>query len=96
MTENQENSNNSNNQKDIKNTLKPLKEEEEKKKNLLIEEKQPQEQLPVGEGHETEVAEENRSWGHKELRVFKRCKIRAVFHPCVFLQLKWLFEWSDL
>jgi hypothetical protein len=61
MTENQENNNNISNQKDIKNTLKPLKEEEEKKKNLLIEEKQSQEQLPVGEGHETEVAEENRS-----------------------------------
>ena len=61
MTENQENSDNINNQKDIKKTLEPLKEEEEKKKNLLIEEKQPQEQLPVGEGHETEVAEENRS-----------------------------------
>jgi hypothetical protein len=61
MTENQENSDNINNQKGIKKTLKPLKEEEEKKKNLLIEEKQPQEQLPVGEGHETEVAEENRS-----------------------------------
>ena len=64
MTENQENNNNSSNQKDIKNNLKPLKEEEEKKKDLLIEEKQPQEQLPIGEGHETEVTEENRSWEH--------------------------------
>ncbi len=61
MAKNQENNNNGINQKDIKNTLKPLKEEEEKKKNLLIEEKQPQDQLPVGEGHETEVVEENRN-----------------------------------
>jgi hypothetical protein len=61
MTGSQENNNDNSNQKDIKNALKPLKEEEEKKKSLLIEEKQPQEQLPVGEGHETEVAEESRS-----------------------------------
>jgi hypothetical protein len=69
MTENQENNSNSGNQKDVINTLKPLKEEEEKKKNLLVEEKQPQEQLPVGEGHETEVVEENRNGEHKELPV---------------------------
>ncbi len=59
MTEGQQN-NNSNKPKDIKNTPTPIEEdEEEKRKKLLIEEKQPEEQLPVGEGHETEVIEEN-------------------------------------
>lgn len=60
MTDGQQN-NNSNKPKDIKNASTPIKEdEEEKKKKLLIEEKQPEEQLPVGEGHETEVIEENK------------------------------------
>jgi hypothetical protein len=57
MTEDQQN-NNSNKPKDIKNASIPI--EEEKRKNLLVEEKQPEEQLPVGEGHETEVIEENK------------------------------------
>ena len=57
MTEGQQN-NNSNKPKDIKNDSIPI--EEEKRKKLLIEEKQPEEQLPVGEGHETEVIEENK------------------------------------
>ena len=34
------------------------KQEEAKKKKLLIEEKEPQNPLPVGEGHETEVTNE--------------------------------------
>lgn len=60
MTEGQQN-NNSNKPKDIKNTSTPIGEdEEEKRKNLLVEEKQPEEQLPIGEGHETEVIEENK------------------------------------
>ncbi len=62
MTEGQQN-NNSINPKDIKNTSIPIKEEEEeeeKKKKLLVEEKQSEEQLPVGEGHETEVVDENK------------------------------------
>lgn len=60
MTEGQQN-NNINKPKDIKNTSNPIEEdEEEKRKNLLVEEKQPEEQLPIGEGHETEVIEENK------------------------------------
>lgn len=35
-----------------------IKKEEVKKKNLMIEEKQPKNSLPVGEGHETEVIDE--------------------------------------
>ena len=35
--------------------FKKVKEEEEKKKKLLTELKQPENPLPVGEGHETEV-----------------------------------------
>lgn len=35
--------------------VKRNKEEEEKKKKLLIEEKQPEYLLPIGEGHETKV-----------------------------------------
>lgn len=38
--------------------IKRNKEEEEKKKKLLVEEKQPENQLPVGEGHETKVIDE--------------------------------------
>ncbi len=34
-----------------------LKQEEEKKKYLLVEEKQPEEPLPIGEGYETKVEE---------------------------------------
>jgi hypothetical protein len=37
------------------NKFKKIKEEEEKKKKLLTELKQPENPLPVGEGHETEV-----------------------------------------
>jgi hypothetical protein len=64
MTEGQQN-NNSFSQKESKNAPIPRKDEEkikemEDKKKLLIEEKQPEEQLPVGEGHETEVIEENK------------------------------------
>ncbi|MBA3977130.1 MAG: hypothetical protein H0X50_02900, partial [Nitrosopumilus sp.] len=62
MTEGQQN-NNSNNPSDITDasiSKKEEEEEQEKKKKLLIEEKQPEEQLPVGEGHETEVVEENK------------------------------------
>ncbi|MDP8907266.1 MAG: hypothetical protein M3M88_07075 [Thermoproteota archaeon] len=57
MTEGQQN-NNSDKPKDIKKDSIPM--EEEKMKKLLIEERQPEEQLPVGEGHETEVIEENK------------------------------------
>ena len=35
--------------------VKRNKEAEEKKRKLLIEEKQPEEPLPIGEGHETKV-----------------------------------------
>ncbi len=59
MTEGQQN-NNSDKPKDIKKDSTPI--EEEKMKKLLIEERQPEEQLPVGEGHETEVIEENKEW----------------------------------
>lgn len=60
MTDGQQN-NNSNKPKDIKNVSTHIEEdEEERRKKLLIEEKQPEEQLPVGEGHETEVIEENK------------------------------------
>lgn len=60
MTEGQQN-NNSNKPKDIKNDSTHIGEDkEEKMKKLLIEERQPEEQLPVGEGHETEVIEENK------------------------------------
>ena len=60
MTDGQQN-NNRNKPKDIKNVHTPIGEdEEEKRKNLLVEEKQPEEQLPIGEGHETEVIEENK------------------------------------
>ncbi len=60
MADGQQN-NNSNKPKDIKNAYIPIEgDEEEKRKKLFIEEKQPEEQLPVGEGHETEVIEENK------------------------------------
>ncbi|MDQ4074247.1 MAG: hypothetical protein M3162_08105 [Thermoproteota archaeon] len=48
-------------QNDSESNLKLIKDEEEKKKKLLVEEKQPEVQLPVGEGHETEVTKENPS-----------------------------------
>ena len=41
----------------LKREINLIKQEEESKKNLLVEEKQPLEPLPVGEGHETEVLE---------------------------------------
>ncbi|MCJ7638237.1 MAG: hypothetical protein MUO21_12170 [Nitrososphaeraceae archaeon] len=45
-----------NNDLDSKNQeVEKTKQEEAKKKKLLIEEKEPQNPLPVGEGHETEV-----------------------------------------
>jgi len=40
--------------------VKSNKEEEEKKKKLFIEEKQPENPLPVGEGHETKVIDEEK------------------------------------
>ena len=40
--------------------VKRNKEEEEKKKKLLIEENQPENPLPVGEGHETKVIDEEK------------------------------------
>ncbi len=51
-----------NNKQDDKNnnSLNSIKGEEEKKKKMLIEEAQNKEQLPIGEGHETEVLEENK------------------------------------
>ncbi len=55
------NNNNISEQEDSKSSLKLIKEEEEKKKKMLVEEKQHEDQLlPVGEGHETEVIEENK------------------------------------
>ena len=64
MSEGQQNNNNITSPKDAKNASNSLndvkeKKDVEEKKKLLIEEKQPKEQLPVGEGHETEVIEEN-------------------------------------
>jgi len=41
-------------------TVKRNKEEEEKKKKLLIEEEQPENPLPIGEGHETKVIDEEK------------------------------------
>jgi hypothetical protein len=35
-----------------------IRKEEAKKKKLMIEEKQPKNSLPIGEGHETEVIDE--------------------------------------
>jgi len=52
--------NNNKEQDDNSNSLTSIKEEEEKKKKMLIEEAQKKEQLPIGEGHETEVLEENK------------------------------------
>jgi len=40
--------------------FKKIKKEEEKKKKLLTELKQPENPLPVGEGHETEVIDKKR------------------------------------
>lgn len=40
--------------------VKRNREEEEKKKKLLIEENQPEHPLPVGEGHETKVIDEEK------------------------------------
>ncbi len=63
IEENHQMSNNDNNhnieQDNIESSI-GFNKEEEKKKKLLIEEKQPNEQLPIGEGHETEVIEENK------------------------------------
>jgi hypothetical protein len=62
IEENHQMSNNNNHnieQDNIKSYIE-FNKEEEKKKKLLIEEKQPNEQLPIGEGHETEVIEENK------------------------------------
>lgn len=57
MTDVQQN-NRSNKPRDIKNESTPN--EDEKMEKLLVEEKQPEDKLPVGEGHETEVIEENK------------------------------------
>jgi hypothetical protein len=57
MTDVQQN-NSSNKPRDTKNDSTPR--EDEKMEKLLVEEKQPEDQLPVGEGHETEVIEENK------------------------------------
>jgi hypothetical protein len=54
------NNNNKSGKVDTDNSLTSIKEEEEKKKKMLVEEKQNEEQFPVGEGHETEVIEENK------------------------------------
>ena len=43
------------NENQLNKEFKKIKEEEEKKKKLLTELKQPENPLPVGEGHETEV-----------------------------------------
>jgi hypothetical protein len=43
------------NKNQLNKELKRIKEEEEKKKKLLTEVKQPENPLPAGEGHETEV-----------------------------------------
>ena len=45
----------STNKNQLNKEFKRIKEEEEKKKKLLTEVKQPENLLPVGEGHETEV-----------------------------------------
>ena len=45
----------STNKNQLNKEFKRIKEEEEKKKKLLTEVKQPENPLPVGEGHETEV-----------------------------------------
>jgi hypothetical protein len=43
---------------DRKNQVEISKKEEAKKNKLMIEEKQPKNSLPIGEGHETEVIDE--------------------------------------
>ncbi|HEX2408819.1 MAG TPA: hypothetical protein VHJ38_16575 [Nitrososphaeraceae archaeon] len=45
----------SSNENQLNKEFKKIKEEEEKKKKLLTKLKQPENPLPVGEGHETEV-----------------------------------------